>query len=155
MPLLRAMRALIDGRFERGRAALVRGGGRRGQRAEEPVAAQFHATQIALLRRLRRSPEDEVELTALIDRLGELAERYPAIPAWRSSLAATHAELGNLSEARAVFETLAARDFADVPLDAQWGISLSLLAEVASYLGDVDRAAPAVRDDGARSRAST
>ena len=38
----------------------------------------------------------------------ELAEQYPAIPAWRCSLAATHAELGHEIEARAVFETLAA-----------------------------------------------
>ena len=139
VPLLRAMRALIDGRFEQAERLSYEAAAA-GVRAEEPVAAQFHATQIALLRRLRRSPEDEVELAALIDRLSELAEQYPAIPAWRSSLAATHAELRNSSEARTVFETLAARDFTDVPLDAQWGISLSLLAEVASYLGDVDRA---------------
>ena len=82
------------------RRALRRGGRARralalGTRAEEPVAAQFYATQMALLRRLRRSPEDDAELDALTGRLQELAEQYPAIPAWRSSLAATHAELGH------------------------------------------------------------
>ena len=52
-------RALRRGRRAR-RAALALG-----TRAEEPVAAQFHATQMALLRRLRRSPEDDAELDAL------------------------------------------------------------------------------------------
>ncbi len=139
VPLLRATRALIDGRFDDAEV-LSREAAAAGVRAEEPVAAQFHATQIALLRRLRRSPEDEAELEALIGQLVELAERYPAIPAWRSSLAATHAQLDHRREARTVFETLAAHDFEDVPLDAQWAISLGLLAEVACYLGDVERA---------------
>ena len=77
---------------------------------------------------------------ASITQLAELAEQFPAIPAWRSSLAASHAELGHDSEARAVFESLAAQDFDDVPLDAQWAISLTLLAEVAASLGDAPRA---------------
>ncbi len=139
IPLLRAMRALIDGRFDDA-STLAEEAVAAGTRAEETVAAQFYATQIALLRRLRRSPEDEAELSGLTAQLAELAERFPAIPAWRSSLAATHAELGRRSEARAVFEPLAARDFADVPLDAQWAISLTLLSEVAAVLGDAPRA---------------
>ena len=140
VPLMRATRALIDGRFDEA-GELAERSLALGTRAEEPVAAQFYATQMALLRRLRRSPEDDAELDALTGRLQELAEQYPAIPAWRSSLAATHAELGHSIEARAVFETLAAESFSDVPQDAQWGISVTLLAEVATHLGDAARAA--------------
>jgi class 3 adenylate cyclase len=70
----------------------------------------------------------------------EMAERYTGIPAWRCALANLHAELGNEAEARVAFDRAAADDFAQIPRDAQWLISLSLLAEAAAYLRD-DRAA--------------
>ena len=138
-PLLRAMRALLDGHFDEAErlAEEALAGGRR---AQEPVSAQFYATQIGLLRRLRRSAEDDAQLDDLVSQLAGLAERYPAIPAWRCSLAATLAELGRESEARATFDSLAAGDFEDLPLDAQWTISLALLAETAAFLGDAERA---------------
>ncbi len=138
VPLLQAMRALVDGRFsDAERLAAEANAG--GQRAGEQVAGQFYATQIALLRRLRRSPTDNEELGELTAGLAALAERYQAIPAWRCSLAATHAELGNEREAREAFEPLAANDFTDLPLDQQYMISLSLLAETAEFLGDKAR----------------
>jgi eukaryotic-like serine/threonine-protein kinase len=139
VPLLRGMRSLIAGRFddaERLAAEAYAGG----QRAGEPIAAQFYATQLALLRRLRRSDEDIAQLDPLVERLGELADSYPAIPAWRCSLAATHAELGNEREARAALEAIAVDDFAVLPRDAQWTISLALLAEAAVFLGDREHA---------------
>ncbi len=139
VPLLRAMRALIDGRFDD--AELLSGEARAaGERAEEPVSAMFHATQASQLHRLRRRPEDLAALTDSIAVLEGLAERYPAIPAWRCSLAATHADLGNRGEARAVFEPLAAAGFSDLPVDGQWLISLALLGETAALLGDRPRA---------------
>ena len=140
VPMLRAMRALIDGRFDDAEA-LAEEGLTAGRRAGEQVSAQFYATQIALLRRLRRSPADDTELTRLTRRLAELAEQYPAIPAWRCSLAATHAELGHERDARSAFEPLAANGFGDLPLDQQWMISLTLLAETACALGDTARGA--------------
>ncbi len=140
VPMLRAMRALIAGRFAEAEA-LSGEGLALGLRAGEPVAAQFHATQIALLRRHRRAPEDDEALGELTERLAELAQQYQAIPAWRCSLAATHAELGHEREARAVFEPLAANDFVDLPRDQQWMISLTLLAETACFLRDTARGA--------------
>ena len=140
VPMLRAMRALIDGRFDAaeelaGEALAA------GRRAGEPVSAQFYAIQIALMRRLRRSPADDEALAELTLSLAELAEQYPAIPAWRCSLAATQAELGHEGEARSAFEPLAANDFDDLPRDQQWMISLMLLAETAVFLGDGPRVA--------------
>ncbi|MGH2987733.1 MAG: protein kinase domain-containing protein [Solirubrobacterales bacterium] len=139
IPLLRGMRALIDGRFDDAEA-LASEALAGGERAQEPVSAMFYAIQDSQLRRLRRRPEDVRRLERSLPVLGDLAERYPAIPAWRCSLAATHAELGNRGEARAVFEALAANGFADLPRDTQWTISLALLAETAAFLGDVPRA---------------
>jgi class 3 adenylate cyclase len=100
----------------------------------------FHATQDVQLRRLRRNVTDVQRLEQSIGHLSELVERYPALPVWRCSLAAAHAELGHLSEARAAFEPLAANDFADLPHDGQLPISLMLLGETAAFLGDVERA---------------
>jgi class 3 adenylate cyclase len=139
IPLLRGMRALIDGRFDDAEA-LASEALAGGERAQEPVSAMFNAIQDLQLRRLRRRPEDVRRLEQSLPVLGDLAERYPAIPAWRCSLAATHAELGNRGEALAVFEPLAANGFADLPRDTQWTISLALLAETAAFLGDVPRA---------------
>jgi len=140
VPLLRGMRALIDGRFEDAeRLAAEASAG--GERAQEPVAAMFHAIQDLLLRRLRFNDEDRARLVAMTEQLAELAKRYPAIPAWRCSLAATQAALGNEAETRAAFEPLAAAGFEELPFDAQWVVSLTLLGEAAAFLGDVPRAA--------------
>ena len=139
VPLLRGMRALLEGRFDEAEA-LAESAYAAGQRAQEPVSAQFYAIQIALLRRHRRSPADEAALGELVARLAELGERYEAVPAWRCSLAATHAELGHEREARAALESLAADEFADLPFDAQWTISLTLLADAVAFLGDIPRA---------------
>ena len=149
-----------DRRSLRRRGGARRGGGRRGhaRRGDGGGAVprdpdRAPAPPAALARGRRRAR------TGWSPTLADLAERFPAIPAWRSSLAATHAELGHRSEARAVFEPLAAQDFADVPLDAQWSISLTLLAEVAddarrraAGAGAV-RAPQAVRGTGRHRRA--
>jgi class 3 adenylate cyclase len=138
IPALRAMRAMVDGRFDDAEP-LIAEALEAGTRAEESIAPQFHGIQVALLRRLRRSGSDDAALAALVENLTDLAERFPAIPAWRCSLAATHAQLGHRSETRAAFEPLAANDFTDLPMDAQWSISLALLAEAAVFLEDAPR----------------
>ncbi len=139
VPLLKATRALIDGRFDdaerlSGEAYAA------GQRAEEPVSVQFHAIQAGVLRRLRNSDRDRAALAESVAALTELGDRYPAIPAWRCSLASTHAELGNLVEARGVLESVAVNGFASLPYDGQRIVSLALLAEASAVLGDTTRA---------------
>ena len=133
------MRALIDGRFDDAES-LAEEALAGGERAQEPVSAMFYAIQDSQLRRLRARPEDVRRLEESLPVLGDFVERYPAIPAWRCSLAATQALLGHVGEARAVFEPLAANDFNDLPRDQQWAISLALLAETAAFLGDAPRA---------------
>ena len=139
VPLLRATRAMIDGRFDDAERlsveALVGG-----ERAQEPIAPMLHMTQDVQLRRLRRSPDDLAALERSLGRIDELVERYPTIPAWRCSLAAAHAELGDARRARAAFEPLAAGDFADLPYDGQLPVALALLADTAVFLGDAQRA---------------
>jgi class 3 adenylate cyclase len=71
----------------------------------------------------------------------QMAVRYPAIAAWRIAAALTRADLGQLDEARADFERLAAGGFAALPFAApQWLTAHAILCEVAGALGDAERA---------------
>jgi predicted ATPase/class 3 adenylate cyclase len=136
IPVLRAMRALIDGRFDEA-AALAAEAREGGERAEEPLSAQFFAIQTALLLRYRGDVEP------IVDGVKAFADRYPAIRAWRCALAALYTEAGRMDEARVEFENLAADGFQSIPFDAQWIGSLSLAAEACANLGDA-RHAPAL-----------
>ncbi len=134
VPMLRAMRAMIDGRFEDAErfAVEARAGG---ERTQEPLAQQFFAVQASLRYRLEGRLE---EIAPAID---EMARRYPAIAAWRIASALTHADLGQLEEARADFERIAAGGFAALPFAApQWLTAHAILSEVCAALGDPERA---------------
>jgi len=83
-------------------------------------------------------------------RLHELAEtfaaepeafQYRTYPILDCMLARLYDQLDHKSEARAIFERLATDDFAALPFDEEWLVSLSLLAEVAHSLDDKPRAA--------------
>ncbi len=129
VPLLRATRALMEGRFEDaerlGEEAL-----RGGERAGEPLAIQFWAIQRSLLlRNLGRLEE-------IRPSIAQMVERFPAVPAWRCALANLEAELGNADAAREAYEPLAASDFAGILYDSQWVIAHSLLADAAAFLRD-------------------
>jgi eukaryotic-like serine/threonine-protein kinase len=134
VPLLRGMRATIDGRFDVAEefAAEARAGG---ERAQEPLAQQFFAIQAALRYRLQG------RLDEIAPAIEQLAARYPAIAAWRIAAALTHADLGQLDEARAEFERIAADDFAGLPfVAAQWMAAIAILCEIAKALEDAERA---------------
>jgi DNA-binding CsgD family transcriptional regulator len=63
----------------------------------------------------------------------------PAI--WRPGLAALYAELGELDDARGVFESLAPARFAAVARDSMWPACLAFLAETCIAIADTERAA--------------
>jgi tetratricopeptide (TPR) repeat protein len=128
-----AMRALLEGRFEEGEPLIHRALDI-GQRAQNQNAVQLFGAQFALLRREQgRAGELEEMAKGLI-------AQYPRIPAWRAALAWLYMDQGREADARHIFEELAAPDFADLPRDLFWLISVSLLSEVCAFLGDADRA---------------
>jgi class 3 adenylate cyclase len=134
VPLLRGTRAMIDGRFDAAEefAAEARAGG---ERAQEPLAQQFFAVQATLRFRLQGRLD---EIAAAVD---QLASRYPAIAAWRIAATLLRADLGQLDEARAEFERIAADDFSIIPLAAaQWLTAVAILCEIAAALEDSERA---------------
>jgi tetratricopeptide (TPR) repeat protein len=61
--------------------------------------------------------------------------------AWRPGLAVIYAELGRREEAQDQFEHLARFDFADIPRDSMWMVTMTYLADVCTFLHDEARAA--------------
>ena len=71
----------------------------------------------------------------------QTVDEYAGYRSFRCLLALLEWELGHREETRGMFDELAADDFAALPRDAEWLFCLSVLAEVAAYLQDRDRAA--------------
>jgi DNA-binding SARP family transcriptional activator/tetratricopeptide (TPR) repeat protein len=132
--LFRCARAQIDGRFDEAErlAEETLAIGQRGQ-AENAVHV-FAQAMFNIRREQGRLAEVEESVHGFI-------AMYPAVPAWRCTLALLYVELGREDAARREFESLAGAGFATLPRDAQWLIATTLLAEVCGRLGDAERAA--------------
>jgi class 3 adenylate cyclase len=132
--LLRALRALLEGRFEEaerlGREAFALG-----QRAQDPLLAQNYLIQLMVLR-WSQGRLDEME--ALV-RAG--AQQSPDVPVFRAILAMTYADLGREEQAKVEFEGLAVDDFSNLPSDSNLPLTLAYLAVAADFLNDARRAA--------------
>ncbi len=79
-------------------------------------------------------------LMELEDMTRSLADQFPGIPAYRALLGLMYADAGRLDDARAAFEEVAAGDFASVPFDRNWTITMTHLADACTLLRDVRRA---------------
>jgi class 3 adenylate cyclase len=73
--------------------------------------------------------------------LASVIATTPGLVGFQAALALTHAEGGDLDDARRVFEGLAAGGFSAVPRDLVWPGAMAILCEVAAALGDAERAA--------------
>jgi class 3 adenylate cyclase/tetratricopeptide (TPR) repeat protein len=131
--MLRAMQALMRGRFEDSErlAQQALAIGQRLQR--EAVAGVFGLQMFALRREQGRLKEVEPVVRFFV-------QQHSAAAAWRPGLALIYAELGRTPEARAEFENLAQHDFADLPRDSLWMGTMTYLADICAFLGDRPRA---------------
>jgi class 3 adenylate cyclase len=130
-----AMKELLGGRFENVERLLTQFSPETARWGLEPNTLQAYGVVLFALRR------DQGRLQEVEDRFRAFVDQYPAVPAWRTGLAVLLMELDREDEARREFESLAEDDFAAIPEDANWTVSMALLSEVAAYLGDVPRAA--------------
>ena len=132
-PALKAMRALMRGRFEEAE----RLGGEAlgiGQNFE----AQWTLGQFgALLFGIRLFQGRLAELEEVVR--AQMAQ-YPDLINWPLALAHLLAEEGRVDEARAVFDTLAEKDFADISRSPAWALTFWQLTEICALLGDARRA---------------
>ncbi len=134
VPIIRATRMLMGGNFAEARRLSIEGA-RLGALAEEPLAAQFHATQMGILHSFEGDPEEMLPVVR------KMVVDYPAIPAWRLALVGFLAEADRLDEARVEYEPIAARGFGGLPRDANWLVGVTRIGESAARLGDKEACA--------------
>ena len=134
MIMWRAMRALLEGSFERAER-LAAEALAAGAPAAPVTASQYYAIQLLGIRR------DQGRMGELEPAGRKMVEDNPARPAWRAALATLLCEDRRLAEARDEFDRLAVGDFEDVPKDLDWLIAMVLLSDVCADLGDGERAA--------------
>lgn len=131
--VVRAMRAMLEGRFEAA-AELAHEAVTVGQGSSNTNAAQLYGAQMVFLGR------EVGRLDTMVDGVAAMAERFPRVPGWRAILAYTCAELDRRDDARRELDRLAAADFADIPRDMFWLAAMSWTTEAVWYLTDRDRA---------------
>ena len=131
--IFRCARAQIDGRF-REAERLAQESLAIGQRGQAENAVHVFAQSMFNIRR------EQGRLAEVEEAVHGFIAMYPAVPAWRCSLALLQLELGRNDAARAELDALAAAGFGSLPRDAQWLIAITLLAEVCARLGDAARA---------------
>jgi tetratricopeptide (TPR) repeat protein len=130
---MRAMLALFEGRF--GDAETwVSAAFRLRARTSRSDALLSQALQLF---QLRRAQGRLAEVAELVHHAAQQLTWYPVL---RCALAVLNCELGRETQARTEFEAIAAGDFAGLPFDNKWVFSMSLLSEVAYFLGDHRRA---------------
>jgi tetratricopeptide (TPR) repeat protein len=105
-----------------------------GLEGHDEMATQAFGGHMLYLRR------EQGRLGELVDAVSNLVERYPEIPNWRCALAYVYAELDRRRDAQRELEALARHDFADLPRDFAWMLSIAVLSEVVAFLDDVRRA---------------
>ncbi len=130
----RAMMALLEGRFADAEVELAEAF-ESGQRALGWNAEVVYGLQLYGLRR------EQGRLEEMEDLVRRSAAAYPTYWIWRCILAHLAAALGQEAEALETFDGLAANDFAALPFDEEWLVSMCVLAQTVSALGDGPRAA--------------
>ncbi|MFN8174772.1 MAG: BTAD domain-containing putative transcriptional regulator [Solirubrobacteraceae bacterium] len=107
-----------------------------GEQAMSWSGAVSYGLQLFALRR------EQGRLGEVEDLVGRSVAEHPTYPIWRCAEAFVAAELGREDDARRSLAALTAGDLAPLPFDEEWLVSVSLLAETASAVGDAGLAAP-------------
>jgi tetratricopeptide (TPR) repeat protein len=133
--LMRAARALLAGQFDAGERLATEAFAVVREVGERTNVSQSFSIQMAMLR------QEQGRLAEMTPAIMSNATRFASMPVWRCGLAALHSELGNRETAQREFEHWAARDFVDLPRNADWLPALALLTRVCCALRDRQRAA--------------
>jgi DNA-binding winged helix-turn-helix (wHTH) protein/tetratricopeptide (TPR) repeat protein len=130
--LFRAMRALMEGRFEAADSGAQKflELGNRVQDNNAPQSFGAHFMQ-------RRWDQNRIE--DVIAPVSAFVSAYPAILAWRCVLSFFESERGNPGAVQS-FDSLAEIGFRNIPRNETWGIAISMLSNACVNLGDVRRA---------------
>ena len=119
VPIIRATRALMDGRFAEARSSREEGAAARSDRRGAALGSSSTRSRWESCAPSRATPR---RCCPLVRRM---VEEYPAIPAWRLALISFLAEADRLEEARVEYEPIVARGFDALPLDANWLVGIT------------------------------
>ncbi len=125
---LRGMRALMDGDVDEAER-LAQEARRAGDRAEQPLAQQYYGIQLIQIRSMQGRAGE------LLPIVRDLAERFPAIPAWRGGVVTLAARSGDTEQAARELDRLAADDFSVFPRDVNWFAAMGLMGEAIAMTG--------------------
>ncbi|MHB8384740.1 MAG: AAA family ATPase, partial [Candidatus Binataceae bacterium] len=133
--LIRATRALMDGRFDEAQRLGVKTleAAMHLERRIGPFRSAVNSQLLIMRREQGRIAEIEAVLRTGL-------ARTPGSILRRCAMAFFYSQAGRRAEARASFEELAAGDFSAIPRDMSWYASMVLLTEVCAHLGDAPRA---------------
>jgi DNA-binding SARP family transcriptional activator len=137
---LRAMRALLEGDYERGAAAArdLRDWANRTEGSDATPMTMlrgFYGAELISIQNER----DELGLAAPF--FEQLVGEMDALPGWRAGLAWAKLQAGRAEEARCEIEELSAGGFAALPRDTNFLGSLSIVAHAVGELRDAELAA--------------
>jgi tetratricopeptide (TPR) repeat protein len=116
------------------------GFGRRVQGLDATLLQVGVAAQLFLLRKEQgRLAELEETARGLVYEFSHIYGWQPGY-GWQAGLALIHVTVGDEEAARWEFEQLAAKDFALIPRDEEWLVTIAVAAEVCVLLDDAQRA---------------
>ena len=127
VPLQRARRASLDGRFDDAERLLAEGQALASELPASTIPITV-ASQRVILTWLQHGPREIGDLVRMY------ADRSPAMPCWRAGLAAALADSGRREEATHELERLMAHDCAALPRDNLWLGAMALLSEAVATL---------------------
>jgi tetratricopeptide (TPR) repeat protein len=132
--MIRAMRALMDGKLDEG-GELARRALRLNQQVRPEIAVTLYGGQMfrTVWREKGQLAELEKGVKAVLDQVGPM-------PGTSCALAFVRSEQGKREEARAEFERMAADGFANIPCEVAWTAVMANLTEVCCFLDDRPRA---------------
>ncbi len=131
---LRVQRAglgLLSGRLEEAERLIL-------EALEQGLASGLEGASDAAGAQLYRLRYEQGRLDELEETLIDLVKSQPAIPAWRMALTGVYTQTDRPEEARPHLEFLAADDFAGVPNDGLWVVTLAGGARTAAQAGLLD-----------------
>jgi AAA ATPase domain len=133
VPLLRAVRALVEGRLDEAEALGTRAL-EMGAAVDAPMAPQLFGALAVSIRWTQR------RLDELLDLVTGQADAHPARPGWLCARAAALVDAGRPEEARAEVESLVGPDGVSLPHDTTFLSSCALLADTVARLRDAGAA---------------
>jgi DNA-binding SARP family transcriptional activator len=128
------MLALMEGRLADA-AQLIPDTLALGQRAQSWNAVVSERFALFVLRRAQG------QLAAFEDTIKRSVREYPPLLRFRCALAHTYGELGRKRDASAALDELMTQDLGNEYLDAEWLLSITLLADACALVDDQDAAA--------------